>query len=214
MESAALDLAFNQLNLRKLNCEVLDFNQTVISLHKKFGFKVEGVFKKQYRRENNFHDIYRLALNRDDWERMKSPVEFIFPELIKVRTAKEFAIKFSESETNNFAMLCGDTNPIHLDRGAAKLAGFSSQVVHGALIMARLSRHLAVDFPGPGTIIVEQIAKFIKPTYVDTEVNLRVMVNQIIGNRILLSFTFSDKSGEKLATGECLVIAPSEKLKN
>jgi UDP-4-amino-4,6-dideoxy-N-acetyl-beta-L-altrosamine N-acetyltransferase len=67
MELLALDYAFNKLRLHKLCCEVLAFNTPVIKLHEKFGFKVEGVLRDQYRRDGRFIDIYRLGLLANEW---------------------------------------------------------------------------------------------------------------------------------------------------
>lgn len=68
MEKEALRFAFNDLKLNKLWCEVLSFNEKVIKFHQRFGFQVEGVFKSQYKRDNEFYDIYRLALFKQDWK--------------------------------------------------------------------------------------------------------------------------------------------------
>ncbi len=68
MEILALDYAFNKLGLHKLCCEVLAFNTSVIKLHEKFGFKVEGIFRDQYYREGSFIDIYCLGLLASEWE--------------------------------------------------------------------------------------------------------------------------------------------------
>ncbi|HDI3293788.1 TPA: UDP-4-amino-4,6-dideoxy-N-acetyl-beta-L-altrosamine N-acetyltransferase [Vibrio cholerae] len=67
MEILALDYAFNDLGLHKLCCEVLAFNAPVIKLHEKFGFKVEGILRDQYRREGSFIDIYRLGMLASEW---------------------------------------------------------------------------------------------------------------------------------------------------
>lgn len=67
MEILALDCAFNELSLHKLCCEVLAFNTPVIKLHQKFGFKVEGILRDQYRREDAFIDIYRLGMLASEW---------------------------------------------------------------------------------------------------------------------------------------------------
>jgi len=67
MEFLALEYAFQQLKLHKLHCEVLAFNQTVIKLHQKFGFFVEGVFRQQHKIEAGFEDIYRLGLLKSEW---------------------------------------------------------------------------------------------------------------------------------------------------
>ncbi|MCL9781546.1 UDP-4-amino-4,6-dideoxy-N-acetyl-beta-L-altrosamine N-acetyltransferase [Vibrio sp. S4M6] len=67
MEFVALDYAFGELGLRKLWCEVLDFNKPVIRLHEKFGFNIAGQFKEQYFRDGLFFDVFRLELHKSDW---------------------------------------------------------------------------------------------------------------------------------------------------
>lgn len=68
MEFLALEYAFRELNLHKLYCEVLAFNQSVIRLHQKFGFAIEGVFKEQYWREGEYFDVYRLGILAHQWQ--------------------------------------------------------------------------------------------------------------------------------------------------
>jgi UDP-4-amino-4,6-dideoxy-N-acetyl-beta-L-altrosamine N-acetyltransferase len=208
MESAAIDFAFNELHLRKLNCEVIDFNQAVISLHRKFGFKVEGVFKNHYKRDEKLHDIYRLSLSREDWERLKHPVDFLCSEAIKVRTTKHFPVTFSLAEVEKFVSACADTNAFDLELSVARSAGSKSKIVPEAMLIARLYLHFASDFPGPGTIIVEHNAKFLQPLYPGKQLSLRLSVSQIIGNQLAISFDFSDEADRKLIVGECVVIAP------
>ena len=67
MEQLALDYAFNTLHLNKLCCEVLEFNQSVINFHRKFGFQIEGIRRKDYLRDGKFYDIYQLALLKDEY---------------------------------------------------------------------------------------------------------------------------------------------------
>ena len=67
MELLALDHAFGPLALNKLCCEVLGFNQAVISLHHKFGFSEEGLFKAQKNLNNRYEDVHRLAIFAHDW---------------------------------------------------------------------------------------------------------------------------------------------------
>ncbi len=67
MEVLALDFAFGEMGLHKLCCEVLAFNAPVIKLHEKFGFKIEGILRDQYKRDGKFIDIYRLGLMASDW---------------------------------------------------------------------------------------------------------------------------------------------------
>ncbi len=67
MEYLALEYAFQELQLNKLCCEVLASNGTVIKLHQKFGFKVEGVLREQHLIEETFVDVYRLGLLLREW---------------------------------------------------------------------------------------------------------------------------------------------------
>lgn len=67
MEFLAIDYAFSVLGLNKLHCEVLAFNSSVIKLHEKFGFRIEGIFRQHHLFEGSFIDIYRLGLLSSEW---------------------------------------------------------------------------------------------------------------------------------------------------
>lgn len=58
---------FNKLKLRKIWVEVLGNNEVSIKFHKKLGFQVEGVFRKQVLRNNQFIDVFRLGLFQEDF---------------------------------------------------------------------------------------------------------------------------------------------------
>lgn len=74
MEFLALEYCFQNLRLHKLYCEVLSFNESVINLHKKFGFKLEGVFRDHHLYEGKYLDIYCLALLASEWELLREPL--------------------------------------------------------------------------------------------------------------------------------------------
>jgi UDP-4-amino-4,6-dideoxy-N-acetyl-beta-L-altrosamine N-acetyltransferase len=68
MEFLALEYVFSDLGLRKLCCEVLAFNNTVIRLHQKFGFAVEGILRQHHRIEDTYVDIYKLGILDSEWQ--------------------------------------------------------------------------------------------------------------------------------------------------
>lgn len=74
MEVLALDYAFNRLHLNKLYCEVLAFNTSVIKLHQKFGFQIEGIFRGQYKLDDVFIDVYRLSLLAEEWQASREAI--------------------------------------------------------------------------------------------------------------------------------------------
>ena len=70
----ALDYAFGELGLYKLNAEVLDGNPASLQLHEKCGFKVEGTFRAQYFDGEQRLDVIRLGLLADEWAERRDAV--------------------------------------------------------------------------------------------------------------------------------------------
>ena len=67
MEFLALEYAFKTLTVKKLCCEVLSFNSRVIKLHKKFGFREEGIFLKHIFKSGKYVDVVSLAMFDEEW---------------------------------------------------------------------------------------------------------------------------------------------------
>ena len=78
MEFLALNYAFGTLLLRKLSCEVLSYNSSVISMHKKFGFEEEGRFLSHFWIGEQSWDVIRLATFKENWEKRRSQFEYLF----------------------------------------------------------------------------------------------------------------------------------------
>lgn len=83
MEFLALEYAFNDLKIHKLNCEVLSFNSAVIKMHQKFGFIVEGEVREQHLKDNALHNICLLGITRTEWQ---SCHDAIYSRLIKLNS--------------------------------------------------------------------------------------------------------------------------------
>ncbi|HHR6142247.1 TPA: UDP-4-amino-4,6-dideoxy-N-acetyl-beta-L-altrosamine N-acetyltransferase [Providencia alcalifaciens] len=71
MEYKALEYAFTNLKLHKLNCEVLAFNNAVIKLHTKFGFRIEGTHRDAFFNNGSYHNIIYLGIFPDEWNELK-----------------------------------------------------------------------------------------------------------------------------------------------
>jgi L-phenylalanine/L-methionine N-acetyltransferase len=59
--AAAIDLADNWLNLKRLELQVVTDNVLAIHLYKKFGFVIEGTHKAHTFREGKYVDTYSMA---------------------------------------------------------------------------------------------------------------------------------------------------------
>jgi UDP-4-amino-4,6-dideoxy-N-acetyl-beta-L-altrosamine N-acetyltransferase len=67
VEYELLEFAFNERGLYKLNCEVLDTNPAVVTLHEKFGFVREGLRRQQAVKNGRRVDVHLLGLTKDRW---------------------------------------------------------------------------------------------------------------------------------------------------
>ena len=67
MEYLALNMAFEEIGMHKLNCEVIAFNQAVINMHIKVGFLLEGAFRDFHFDGERYHDVVRLGMLQSEW---------------------------------------------------------------------------------------------------------------------------------------------------
>lgn len=63
-----IDYAFNGLNIRKIDLEVLSINQNAIALYEKLGFKKEGTKINDYFLDGQYLDVYIYGLQQADWK--------------------------------------------------------------------------------------------------------------------------------------------------
>lgn len=70
--------AFEELSLNKITCEVFSFNEKVIGLHEKFGFKREGFLRQHIFKNDKFEDVVVMGLLESDWQLLKLKYETIF----------------------------------------------------------------------------------------------------------------------------------------
>jgi UDP-4-amino-4,6-dideoxy-N-acetyl-beta-L-altrosamine N-acetyltransferase len=67
----ALDFIFHEVQMRKVNAQVLEFNSKSLSYHKKLGFYEEGRLLQQIVRNNQFYDLVLFGLFKEEWEKKK-----------------------------------------------------------------------------------------------------------------------------------------------
>lgn len=79
LECNIYDYAFFNLKLNKFCSEVLGFNERVVSIHEKFGSKVEGVLKQHIYKNGAFHDVVCMGITRDEWIRTRS--QFVYDKI-------------------------------------------------------------------------------------------------------------------------------------
>jgi phosphate acetyltransferase len=113
-----------------------------------------------------------------------------------------------------FALVSGDINPAHVDVEYAEATRFHGVIAHGMWAGALISSLLGNEFPGPGTIYVEQSLKFQRPVHVGDTLSIRVTV---VAKDPSTRFVTCDcvalnQRGESVVTGIAVVRAPTQKI--
>ncbi len=91
--------------------------------------------------------------------------------------------RFTQTDVLAFSRVTGDNNPLHTDPDYARRTTFGRPIVHGLLTAGLFSRLLGTALPGPGSVYVGQLLKFLKPVYIDEEITATVEVAAIDTSR-------------------------------
>jgi UDP-4-amino-4,6-dideoxy-N-acetyl-beta-L-altrosamine N-acetyltransferase len=67
VESLILRYCFDHMNMNRLQCEVFAENESVIALHRKFGFQQEGLFRQYVFKGGSYQSVAYLALLRQEY---------------------------------------------------------------------------------------------------------------------------------------------------
>ena len=80
---------------------------------------------------------------------------------------------------NKYCELSGDYNPIHTDLNAAKKIGKKNIIIHGNLTCSIVSKIIGMNFPGKGSLIIEQKVLFPNPIFPDDLIRFKFIVKEI-----------------------------------
>jgi 3-hydroxybutyryl-CoA dehydratase len=110
----------------------------------------------------------------------------------------------SVADVARFVALSGDAAPLHTNAAFAKAAGFEGPLVHGAYLVALVSRLVGMEFPGPGAMLERVDLAFRKPCYAPCEIKLMATVKQISEAvaTVMLEIVVADARGPVLASGK------------
>lgn len=75
VEYTILNYVFETMQFNKLMCEVFTFNEKVIQMHKKFGFKQEGLYREHILKDGQYFDVAALAILKHEWDVIKESLK-------------------------------------------------------------------------------------------------------------------------------------------
>jgi phosphate acetyltransferase len=113
-----------------------------------------------------------------------------------------------------FAAVSGDYNPTHLDAEYAVQTLFHGVVAHGMWGATLISSLLGTQFPGAGTIYVDQSLHFIKPVHVGDTLTViaTVTAKEDATKRVTLDCQVINQKGIVVLSGTAVILAPTQKI--
>jgi len=114
-----------------------------------------------------------------------------------------------------FAIMSGDVNPAHVDPEYAKSSMFREVIAHGMWGGALISTVLGTQFPGPGTIYIDQTLHFSRPVGLGDTITVRLTATRKFdhNHHIVFDCLCTNQDGQKVISGTAEVLAPTEKIK-
>jgi phosphate acetyltransferase len=134
---------------------------------------------------------------------------------ISIGQVARMARQLTIADIQAFAAVSGDINPAHLDADYANDTIFHGVIAHGMWSGALISALLGTEFPGPGTIYINQDLHFIRPVRIGDTLTVTVTVTAKDDDkkRLTLQCEVLNQHSEKVVTGTAIVMAPTQKVK-
>jgi phosphate acetyltransferase len=140
---------------------------------------------------------------------------------LESRTYDEIAVGDTASLTRTlhvediqlFAVMTGDINPAIVDPEFAHGGMFREVIAHGMWSASLISTVLGTQFPGPGTILIDQSLRFVRPVTVGDSITITVTVKEMFAHNHHINFacTCTNQHGLVVVEGEVEVGVPKEK---
>jgi phosphate acetyltransferase len=114
-----------------------------------------------------------------------------------------------------FAIMSGDMNPAVTDAEFSHSGMFREVIAHGMWSASLISTTLGTQFPGPGTILVDQSLHFARPVTLGDTITVTVTVKQKFdhNHHIIFNCDCVNHEGMQVVHGTTEVLAPIEKMK-
>jgi len=134
---------------------------------------------------------------------------------IQVGDAATLVRTLRQEDIQMFAIISGDMNPTHVDPEYARSSQFREVVAHGMWGGVLFSNVLGTQFPGPGTVYIDQSLHFSRTIRVGDTLTITVSCKRKFdhNHHIVFDCDCVNQDNERVIHGTAEVIAPTEKIK-
>ncbi|MCH5261443.1 MAG: MaoC family dehydratase [Lachnospiraceae bacterium] len=127
-------------------------------------------------------------------------------EEMKIGDSASVSKTLTETDVYNFANICGDFNPLHVDEKEAEKSRFGKRICHGMLVSSFISTVLGMYLPGPGSVYLEQTLRFLLPVYIGDKITANVVVKEIKNKIVKLETVVVNQNGEVVINGSASIM--------
>jgi phosphate acetyltransferase len=134
---------------------------------------------------------------------------------IEVGDSARLVRTLRQEDIQMYAIMSGDINPSHVDPEYAHSSMLREVIAHGMWGGALISNVLGTQFPGPGTVYVDQTLHFDHPVRVGDTVTVTITCEKKFprNHHMIFDCVCTNQDGQKVITGTAEVLAPTEKVK-
>jgi len=133
---------------------------------------------------------------------------------IRVGDSSSLTRTLMPEDVKLFAILTGDVNPSVVDPGYSESGLFREVIAHGMWSGSLISTVLGTQFPGPGTILIDQSLHFSRPVTIGDTITITVTAKQKFDHNKHITFdcVCTNQEGLQVVRGTAEVLAPTEKV--
>ncbi|HEY6966304.1 MAG TPA: bifunctional enoyl-CoA hydratase/phosphate acetyltransferase [Burkholderiales bacterium] len=134
---------------------------------------------------------------------------------IRVGDTASLQRTLTERDIQLFAIMSGDVNPAHVDAEYAKKSMFHEVIAHGLWGGALISTVLGTQYPGPGTVYIDQTLHFSRPVTLGDTLTVSVTVKEKFERtkHVIFDCQCANQDGRTVIRGLAEVLAPTEKVR-
>ena len=134
---------------------------------------------------------------------------------IKVGDSASLVRTLRQEDIQMYAIMSGDINPSHVDPEYAHSSMLREVIAHGMWGGALISNVLGTQFPGPGTVYVDQTLHFARQVRVGDTLTVVITCEKKFprNHHIVFDCCCTNQDGQKVITGTAEVLAPTEKVR-
>lgn len=133
---------------------------------------------------------------------------------IQIGSSSSLTRTLMPKDVKLFAVLTGDVNPSVVDRAYSESGMFREVIAHGMWSGSLISTVLGTQFPGPGTILVDQTLHFARPVTIGDTITITVTAKQKFDHNkhVIFDCVCTNQENLQVVRGTAEVLAPTEKV--